>query len=298
MSTTEEEINNVLDGLEEDQGADEQQAGQDNQIDDQADDKQDDKPAEKPPGFKTYDEWVAEGKDPADFRGEEAYKAQYETLKELREVKSTMNHVVTGMETWKQQQESAKAQEIQDAIEQTKADLAKAKDDEDIDAYAEASDKLLKLNKPAPAPVQHSPIITDFAKKNPIVDQNSPQFDKEFHQDMAMIHDGVLDTLLGGDRSKANQLTSQQIERAQTYAYNKAKELHPDKFTSPRNTRQTPANTSRRQPATVDVKTKLKTVTGNPKNPRDTSPANDLYEILKAQDPAVAETFAKNLTGE
>lgn len=255
---------------------------------------------DKPPGFLTHDEWIAAGKDPADFRGEKAYKAQYDSLKEIRDLKGTMNQVVQGVESWKHQQNEIKAQEIEEAKNQAIADLAKAQTDDDMDAALAAKDKINSLDKKTTVvqTTQVNPIITDFASKNPIIDPANTQYDAEFHQDMIMIHNSKLDQLLGGDRTRANELTQAQIERVQTLAFNQAKELHQDKFVSPKNKRTTSANPTKTVTKGIDVVAQLKSVEGNPRNPRDTSPAKDIYELIKVKDPAAAETFAKNVIGE
>lgn len=304
MSTPEEEMNDALDVLEKETGetfdkeedlslADEHLEGEE-----AIEGKLDDEPKEKPPGFLTYDEWVAKGKDPADYRGENAYKKQYDALKEVRELKETMNHVVDGMETWKQQQNDQKTEEIAQARVDLVAEFEQAKEDEDLDAALLAQEKINKIDS-KPQAVQVNPIISDFTRKNPIIDPQNTQYNAEFHQDMIMIHNGKLDQLLGGDRSRAGELTQQQIERVQKMAFNQAKELHADKFVSPRNKRNSaPQPGKRAAPTNTSVTTKLKSIQGNSRNPRDTDSANEIYEIIKARDPEAAERFAKNLTGE
>lgn len=255
---------------------------------------------EKPPGYLSYDEWIGKGKDPADYKGENAYKAEYDRIHEIRDLKSTMNQVVEGMNTWQQQQRDQMDQQIEQARTDAGAELAQAKEDDDLPAALQAQDKLNKLDsQPSAKPVQVNPVISDFAKKNPIVDTESAQYDAEFHQDMIMIHNGKLDQLLGGDRARAGELTQAQIERVQKLAFSQAKELHADKFTSARNRRPTPASPSQRSSNNSgNASTRLKDVAGNARNSRDTSPANDIYELIKAKDPKQAEIFAKSLTGE
>ena len=304
--SAEQEMNEALDALEADAGEAFDKEEDLNLADENLETKDiepkdeiiEDKPKEKPPGYLTYDEWIAKGKDPADFRGENAYKSQYESLKEVRELKDTMSHVVDGMETWKQQQNEQMAQQVEQARTDAVAELEQAKEEADIDAALLAQDKINKIDS-RPTPTQVNPIISDFAKKNPIIDQNNAQYNAEFHQDMIMIHNGKLDQLLGGDRSRAGELTPQQIERVQKMAFTQAKEMHADKFVSPRNKRTTTAQPGKRATqTTTTAKTRLKSVEGNSRNVRDTDPANDIYEIIKAKDPAAAELFAKNLTGE
>jgi hypothetical protein len=301
MSTTEQEMDDALDALEQEHGnPDEQKLDLDEQKVDLDEQKPDQEIEQKAPGYISYDDWIAKGKDPADYKGENAYKAEYERITEIRELKDTMNQVVSGVESWQAQQSEQMAQQVEQAKVDAQAALDQAVTDEDLDAALAAKDKLVNLNQQTVAqPMKVNPVITDFAKKNPIIDTNSPQYSAEFHQDMIMIHNGKLDQLLGGDRTRANELSPAQIERVQAMAYSQAKELHADKFTSPRNRRTAPTKPNKR-PAqnNGDVGAKLKGVKGNLRNPRDTNAANDIYEIIKARDPKAAEVFAKNLTGE
>ena len=293
--SAEQEINDALDAIE----AEAEEVVEEVEVVEETDEVVEEVEETKPPGYLTYDEWIAKGKDPADYKGENAYKAEYERIKEIRELKDTMNQVVSGVETWQQQQSEIMAQQIEQAKREAAAKLAQAKEDDDIEGALAAQEELTSLDKQATRPVKLNPAITEFAQKNPIVDPKSAQYDAEFHQDMIMIHNGKLDQLLGGDRTRAGELTQAQIERVQKLAFNQAKELHADKFVSPRNKRTAPAKPSKRATQTpVDPKVKLSQVPGNSKNPRDASPAADIYEIIKARDPKAAETFAKNLTGE
>jgi len=305
MSTSEQEMNEALDALEAEHGV-EFDADQDNieqediahQEDVEIEEEPKEEQKEKPPGYLTYDEWVAKGKDPADYKGENAYKAEYDRITEIRELKDTMSHVVNGIDEWKQQQSEQMAQQVEQARLDAIAELNAAKEDDDIEGALAAQDKINKLNsQPTPEPV--NPVITTFAKSNPIIDKSSTQYDADFHQDMIMIHNGKLDQLLGGDRSRAGELTQEQVDRVQRMAFNQAKELHQDKFVSPRNKRVTSTPPSRRTATTTaNYTTKLKQVGGSSSNPRDTNAANEIYEMIKAKDPAAAETYAKNVLGE
>ena len=303
MSTTEQEMDEALDALEDEHGSLDHQEDETNLEAQNLEEEQiiEDEPKKKPPGFLSYDEWVAKGKDPADFRGENAYSAQYEALKEVRELKDTMTHVVDGMETWKTQQEELNSQEIEQARADAVRELEQATEEDDTGAALAAQAKIHGLDTQAKAQTTQviNPVFSEFARKNPIIDTNSTQYDADFHQDMIMIHNSKLDQLLGGNRSREGELTQDQIERVQALAFSQAKELHADKFVSPKNRRQTtPQSRQRKTDNKGDTKARLKTVEGNSRNPRDTNAADDLYEIIKAKDPEMAEKFAKNVTGE
>jgi len=304
MSTTQQEMDAALDALESEHGSlDEQKVDLDEQkidLDEQKSGQNMEQEQEgKPPGYISYDDWVAKGKDPADYKGENAYKAEYDRIKEIRELKDTMNQVVSGVESWQQQQSEQMAEQVEQAKLDARAELEQAKTDDDLDAALAAQEKLSSLdNKTAAQPMKVNPLLTGFASKNPIIDPQSSQYSAEFHQDMIMIHNGKLDQLLGGDRSRAGELTPAQIERVQSMAFTQAKELHSDKFVSPKNRRTTQTAPSKRQAAKSNDSSRLSQVKGNSRNPRDNNAANDIYELLKAKDPKAAETYAKNVLGE
>lgn len=263
------------------------------------DDNQDDEAVEQddnPPGFKTYDEWVAAGKDPDEYKGKKAYKAEYERIQEIRDLKNTMEQVVSAAGTWQEQQQQLMAQQVEDAKKEAIKELEQAKEAQDIDGALAAQKKIDELSKPKQP--KQNPIITDFIKKNPIIDQSSEQFDRDFFDDMRLFQNGELDRLLDGDRSRQGELTETQIARATKNAFEKAKKLHSDKFVSPKNKRPSPSQPGKRQVQSQDTTLKLKSVKGSSRNPRDVSPANDIYELIKAKDPKAAETFAKNIVGE
>ena len=258
--------------------------------------------ADKPPGYISYEDWVADGKDPDLFKGKKAYEAEYDRIQEVRELKGLVKTVVDTTNDWKtQQQESMNAQ-----IEQAKIDamarLEIAKEENDIDAVIAAKDDLTKIERteqPVNAPKPMNKEVTGFIAKNPIIDKASPNYDQEFWDTMSIAQGTVLNDLSGGNPN--TQFTDAQIARSMSLAYNKAKAFHEDKFVSPRNKRKggSPAP-SKRTPSspTGDYATRLKQVNIPSMNKRDVSAANDMYEMIKAKDPARAEAFAKTMLGD
>jgi len=257
---------------------------------------------ESPPGFMNYEEWVAAGKDPKKFRGEEAYKDHYDSLQEIRSLKDSVSSIADGMASWKETQRAQENERVAAAIAEAKAQLAKAEEEEDVAAALKAEREITALNaktqktdEPAYTP---NPVLVEFQSKFPIIDPNSPQFDKEFHSDMAMMQGTILDKLTGGMPEKIAALTPNQIQRSLDLAYREAKGLHQDKFTSPKNTRSsTPAAKKKATPA-PDLKARLKGLGANSMNPNDKDPATDVYNMLKDINPKKAEEFAAQLLGE
>ena len=254
---------------------------------------------ENPPGYiDNLDDWVAAGKDPDLFKGKKAYEAEYERIKEIKDLRETMQTVTEGIGEWKQNQE----QETERRIEQAKAnaleELERAREDVDVDAAIKAQKKIDELEKPKQQEYKPNPVLTNFYSKNPILDKNSAQYDDEVFKDASMYQAAILDELTGGNRQM--QLTESQISRSLKVALTKAKALSPDKFVSPRNARKAAPAPARKNinKNNGDYASKLKSVKSNSRNKHDTSAANDIYEMLKAKDPKAAETFAKNVLGE
>ena len=256
-------------------------------------------PAPNPPGYiDNIDDWIAAGKDPDLFKGKKAYSAEYDRIKEIKELKETMQVVTDGIGEWKEQQKQSMAQQLERARDEAVAELERAREDVDVDRAIEAQKKINDLDKPKQEVHQPNPVLTDFYSKNPILDKNSAQYDDEVFKDASMYQASILDELTGGNRQM--QLTPSQIERSLKVALTKAKALSPDKFVSPRNQRKAapaPPRTKVQQ-KNGDYQSRLKTVKSNSKNRRDTNAANEIYEMLKAKDPKAAETFAKNVLGE
>lgn len=286
MSTTEKEINAALDDLEGDQIKNVEQDPPEKKDPPEDQDK-------NPLGFISYEDWTASGKDPDDWRGKNAYNKEYQNLKENRELKSAMKEVVGSVDDLKQRYQDDANTQIEIAKNEAKANLDQAKKDDDTDAALAAQDKLHSLDKQLGTKEQQkpNPFLIDFAQKNPILDPNSPQYNDEFFQDMAGIHNNKLEQLGG-------KPTQEQIERVHKWAYIQAKELHTDKFKSHRTTRQTSASSSHKQTNNADSG-QLKSIKGNKRNPRDVSPAQDIYnDLIKRGAKEEAAIFKKNVLGD
>jgi len=271
-----------------------EQDADDNADDNQGDDQQQD---DSPPGFMSHEEWIAAGKDPKDFRGENAYKAQYENLKENREFKDqikNLEHTVKGIaevnEEWRETQRDSMRAEI------TK-ELTTAKENDDVDAALLAAEKLTKLDQQTPRTPQTHPLIKRFYQDNPMTDEGSDSFNADYARDVQGFYNSLVDDL---SARGTRQLTDDQVGRVLGVAKNKAKELHADLFESPRNQRQTTTKTPGRkggQPQKGDHKAKLKGVSGL-RNKKDTNPALDLYNELLKKDPSIAEAYANAVEGD
>jgi len=255
----------------------------------------------KPPGFLTYEEWIEKGKDPAEFRGEKAYSAHYDSIQEVRELKGLVKTVQETTNDWKATQQAQMHDQYERDLASATAELNTAKEESDLDGALAAKDKISNLNKPAPAaqPVyEPAPEITKFRQDNPILDPNSPQYDRVFDATVIKAQSTALNRLTGGDQSII--VSSEELNGTLRQALAVAKDIYPDKFKSPRNQRrgqgQTPAK--RTTPNTEDYGSRLKQLKSGSLNSRDTSPEFDTYEMIKAKDPKRAEKYAKTMLGE
>ena len=315
MSTEQDEIDAALDNLESDNGVTLADLDDDNQgqviegnaeaientkifaaDDDDPEPKEEDDP---PPGYIGYVEWVASGKDPKKFRGEDAYTAQYDQIQETREVKSqlaamqeTLKHVATANDEWRNNQRESMRAEIAQELEL-------AKESSDVDAALLAQAKLDNLNvaptqQPAP---QESPIISEFRHNNPMTDRSSPKFNPDFNADVEGFYNAMVDDLTGkGQRA----MTEGQVGRCLQLAQKKAADLSPNLFESPRNQRQTTGAKRKKGGggSTTDYRAKLKGI-GNARNAADSNAAIDMYDmLLKSGGKESADNFAKANLGE
>ena len=136
-------------------------------------------PEGSPPGHMSLDEWTAAGKDPDYYKGKKAYVEEYDRLQEkisleneLKPLKTQLKQVKESMDDWQTHQTA-----------QIKADLesqlAQATEDENVTAALEAQKKIDALPEEKQEPVEN-PIIVQFRTDNPILDSDSPEYNKDF----------------------------------------------------------------------------------------------------------------------
>lgn len=260
---------------------------------------------EDPPGFVSYEEWISQGKDPDDYKGKNAFKAEYGRIQEIKELKESMKAITSGLDDWKQMQQEQMMEKVEAAKAEAEERLRKAKEDMDVDAALKAQNDLYDIElKDSKRQEQVNsgihPAILEYCEKNPIINKGSSQFDQEFFNDMSMIQQSIVDQLTGGNEQRGAQLTPAQLTRSMNVAYSRTKELHADKFVSKRNSRQAaPPAPTRRATAnkSEDYGAKLKSFKMDSKNKQNQGAAYEFYEELKKKNPKAAETYAKNVLG-
>jgi hypothetical protein len=157
----------------------------------------------------------------------------------------------------------------------------------EVDEALEAQKALDKLDSEAPPKI--NPIIPQFFGENPLLDQNSTQFNQDFYDDFASIYTSKMDSLTSfGTRN----VTDAQVQKALKVSLSEAKNLNPELFKSSRSARPgAPAG----RPAAGEGKDLSDFKIDNKDDLRNQNAATEMYEMLKAKDPEVAENFKKNL---
>ncbi len=272
----------------EDEVVDDQQEDGNEVIDDELEDDQEEQHDEAPPGLKTYDQWIAEGRDPEKFKGRKAYEAEYKRIQEVKELKSS----VKGMaETLKATVEAIADRETKAEARHRKeleAALNDAKETGDIDAALDATEQLHQLNN---APKQQArrehPVIADFIEDNVILE--SPEIRAEFQE----IYNGIL----RGRGVGANTVLSEgRIKLYLKSAMDEVKSIFPEKFSSQKVNRQVQVKGNRVPASKVnDVTQQLKSYKVSGVSKQNEGAALDIYNSLMKTSPGAAKLFAQNL---
>ena len=256
---------------------------------------------ESPPGFMGYEEWVAKGKDPKKFRGEDAYTAEFDRIQELKGVKSEISGLKETMSQVAQVNEEWRKTQVDNIRSEYESKFNDAKEAGDIDGALDAQSKLNELdNKPVGQPQQPqiNPLISKFREQNPLTDHNNSRFNPEYNADLESIYNGYVDKL---SRNGQVAMSDNQITRCLALAKKEAGALNPDLFESPRNRRQTtPTKGSKKStaPRTTDYRSRLQGI-GNARNKGDSNAAIEMYDmLLKKGGKDAADKFAKSNLGE
>lgn len=237
-----------------------------------------------PPGFLSFEEYVDQGGDPDMYRGKKAFVNEHDRIqenkrlrKEIRGLNTTVQQTMDAVSSWKDTERKKMRTELTQ-------DLHKAREDEDVDgaiAAQKALDEHDSAESAEPKPQQvEVPVIADFRIANPLLDQESEQFNSEFNEDVERLYNITYDRLTM-DRTKA--LNDGQIKRCLNKAVKEARELHPDLFESPRNKRAAPGEvrSQRRTRAQESAPKAENYVVNNPRNPTQKNAAVDIRETIR-----------------
>lgn len=266
-----------------------------------------DEPA-PPKGFMGYNEWIEAGKDPADFKGENAYKKEYDHIQDSKASKSEIKELRESMKQVVQATQGMQDDAYQRGLDSRELKLKEAIDDGDVEAVIAAKDSIAEHQdrKPAAqaAQPQTNPVHEQFFGDNPMLDQHSGSFDKDMMAEFAQIYHGRLEANGIGPNT---QVSERAMKGYMNAALKATKELFPDKFESPRNARSNSSKTSgRRTSTTKTASEEMKGTKITTKNPRDTTAYDDVVKMIRSQaekaggkeaGDAAVERFAKNMRG-
>jgi len=253
-----------------------------------------------PPGFKSYEEYIAEGGDPDLYKGKKAYEAEKKRIDEIKDLKKefkvfTQQLMTANAETMNKERLAMKAQ--------LEAELKQQKADGDVDGALETKEKLTELKAEVKAgPVPLHPVIEQFIEDNPILDKNSDEYDPKFFKTMARLQAKEINTLSGNGGA---DLDPDEMRRCTQRAYEAAQEYYPDLFKpeiSPRNERAG----QRRKPngatgegkgQSLEVRLKNLKITDRHHNPDVNANAHlDTYKFMKEKYGAkAADKFARSI---
>jgi hypothetical protein len=244
------------------------------------------------PGYLSYDEWVESGKDPSMYKGEKAYKAEYDRIQEikglktdLKAMKETLKSTVDAIHERESKSEARHKAELEAA-------LTRARENGDTDEAINVMEQLndLKVQKPLPQQPQIHPVLNDFISSNDALN------DSEVYSEFARIYDG---RLRAEGVTPQQQLSDRVINAYARQAMDSVKQIFPEKFVSPSTTRRTiPKVKSKPAPKKADYGESLRKLKLSNEAPQNVNAHNDIYEMLKERDPKQAEIFAKNIIGE
>lgn len=244
------------------------------------------KEGEKPQGYKSYDEYIADGGDPDYYKGPKAFEQEYQRIQDNKELKSELKTIkemsksaFEGLEEWR----AREAEKIRADLE---AKLVEQKETADVDGALETQKQLSELDsKVVEQKREVHPVVKDFIKSNPVLDESSESFNAEFYDDMSRIQAKYINDL-GGDKEP---LTEAQLERCMAAAFEKTKALHPELERSPRNDRQGAQRQAKQAPKAPkkDVSKAIRDVKLNAANPMiqklNENAASEIFDMLAEQ---------------
>ena len=256
-------------------------------VDDQ-EEQQEDIKQEQESTHVSYDDWVASGKDPDDYKGKNAFESVGEMIQESnksrQEITALKNQVQQLTESFGEYT-LQQTQQIRAELEQK---LAAAKEDEDIDKALTTQQQINNLPTDEPTKGEH-PLIQTFRTDNPLLDKNSEQFNSEFDADVESFFNGQVKEM-GGN------LSDTQIKRVLESSMKKAKDLSPELFKSPKN-KNKPLPRGQEPAVRRDNSSRLKSVKLEGKN---ANAASDVHDFLKEKygDAFDGDSFTDNVAGE
>ena len=239
---------------------------------------------EKPPGYKTFDEYVADGGDPEMYRGPKAY-TQFKELKQqtsdkIHKVEEQMAELV---KMQREQIEKAKADAHAQAMQELQGKMATAKENLDFEAYEQASSEMQKMqsSKPEDNTQRLQSVVAEIKQSLPLINETSAEYNPAFFS--------VVQTNLGqvmeSNNVDTNSLTPEALKHYMNEALERSKKDMPHLFRQPRKAPHTAAPKSGK-PQGGSLFSRLE------------KSDQAMYQTLAKSDKKTAEEFARLRLGE
>ena len=249
-----------------------------------------------PPGFMNYEEWVAAGKDPADFKGENAYRAEFDRIQDNKHLKTEVKDLKTMVSQIVEYQDEVVARARQEGRQELEAELAEARENSDVDAALDAQNKLNALDAEAPTeaspPKKHEAVVR-MMQAHPILDPDSDAYNEDYATDFAGLYNGWIGKL----QASGQPLTDKQIEKVWKASVKEAEALNPDVVRSKKRGRQSQGGAGGGG-GTPSGGTTLANMTIESRNPANRNAPSDVAKALKEKfgDAFDESKFAQSLS--
>jgi hypothetical protein len=170
-------------------------------------------PTEEVKGYRTYDQWVTEGKDPDEYKGKKAYEREGERFKSLMALQAEQKSQREAMQKMWEYNKRIEEQAKKTALEELKVQTMQATSIGDVARVSELTDKMLKMNETVPMEqpvVQHVTPSVDprerFSQMNPWY--KNPQSETDYAR--IGFAEQAADTILAEHQARGVNLTMEQ----------------------------------------------------------------------------------------
>ena len=253
-----------------------------------------DDPPEDPPGFLSHADYLEKHGNDDGWRGKDAYSAEYDRIQDNKKLSGEVRQLTDLVRTTAEATTEMQSQAYQRGVDEAKVELQEALDNNDAQGVVDAQEKINAIPQPKAVP-KVTPVHGQFFESNPMLDNQSSQFDGEIMDEFQRIYNGRLQA--DGVRPD-QQLSERAIKGYMEAALKSTKELFSDKFESPKNTRKTNQSSQRRTTQKVSTVDAIKSTKITTKNPRDNDPLMDTYNTIlnmKGGGKEAADKFAAKM---
>ncbi len=173
-------------------------------------------PAEEPTAepekkvYNNYDDYVADGNDPAFYQGPKAFELQQKILSEKKEERQK----VANLEHMMGDLMSKQTAQLNQQKEEYERKLEEARENEDFAAFEIAKNGLDNLNlampSASPVPNGEDPTIAAYRQSNPKVNPTSPNYDSNYE---ALFKNALNKSCIEAEQRVGRRLTSPEIQQ-------------------------------------------------------------------------------------